>query len=805
MIAPYEHWVMPMTSRQLAVLTVACVGAALLLPTAGVAQRQPAVAAVQIQPAEFQVQVGMTSQAFVQAYDRAGNALIEVTNFSWRSNKTNIATVDSTGNVTGRSPGIALITARYGTGRTAIVSEAATVEVVGTGVAPQPQAQASGSAAQLAAARACRLGGGAAVTHQPVGTGPADGLFVNPQRVRLIKGESAQLQYHTVRGLAGEPAEPACILFSVDGTRVAQVDSFGLVSSVSDTGHTVLTVTVPGARWAPKQIAVEVSGDSVQFSQRGVSLVPGVVDTLDLVVAKDRRRLDPAYTSFQFQSSDTTKVRVSTVAPIITGVAPGTATVTATSGFFPNIVTTVTVHPPILRVVGTPPDSLITLAMQSTGTIGVRFYGADTATPVEGVPVRWTHPDSTIARFDTATMTLRGLKMGDTRLRVAARASQADSIFRSWHVRVVAGGLQIATPRIALSVGEQMPLAVQLLDDSRRPIGPASGLTWRSSGDSAARVADGRVMAVGFGHAELQARSPWDSTVTVDVYVVGDLLLAANRGGRWDLYMADRSDLSRARPLTQDTALESQPAWSPDWRRVAYTVTRHSRSALSDLFVANADGSGAVRLTDDSAVVRAPSFVPPSGEQVVFESSRGPDGWPQLYVITRTGTGRRQLTRDAPSSHPDVSPDGRKVLFVSFRAQNYDVYEMNIDGTGGQRLTTDPRPEDSPAYAGDGKSFYFLRQEGGKPATKRVYRQDLLPGAPAVPVTPVGVFVQAFSVSGDGHTLALTVLDPTADGGGTPRVELFDVATQVRRPLAIPGLSALAWPAFRPLLAATPR
>jgi Tol biopolymer transport system component len=315
-------------------------------------------------------------------------------------------------------------------------------------------------------------------------------------------------------------------------------------------------------------------------------------------------------------------------------------------------------------------------------------------------------------------------------------------------------------------------------------------------------MSDGSAVATGMGHALLEARTRWDSTVTADVYVVGDLLLAASKGGRWDVYMADRSDLSRARPLTQDSALESQPVWSPDWRRVAYTVTRHSRSALSDLFVANADGSGPTRLTDDSAMVRTPSFVPPAGEQIVFESSRGAEGWPQLYVIGRNGSGRRQLTRNASSSHPDVSPDGKRVLFVSFRAQNYDVYEMNLDGTGERRLTTDPRPDDSPLYAADGKSFYFLRLEGGRPATKRVYRQDLVPGALSVAVTPAGVFVQTFSVSADGRTLALTVLDPTADGAGSARVELFDVANQGRRPVAIPGLTVLAWPAFRPVVAA---
>jgi len=790
-----------MNTKRLTLLAVASVASALaLFPAAAAAQRQAAVTAVQIQPSELQVQVGQTTQAFVQAYDRAGNALISVTSFTWRSNKPGIATVDSNGIVTGHAPGVALITARYGSGRTAHTSDPATVEVMASGVVPQPQAQPSAAAApQAGAARGHALGVGcSAMSRQPPGTGPADGLFVSPQRVKLIKGESAQLEYHTVRGLTGETAEPACVVFTVDAGRVAQVDSFGLVSSVGDTGHAVLTVNVPGARWAPKQITVEVSGDSVQFSERALSLAPGVVDTLELMVTKDHRRLDPAHTSFQFQSSDSSKVQVSPVAPVITAIAPGIATISATSGFFPNIVTTVTVHPPIQRLIGTPPDTLITLAMQSATTLGVRFYAADT-TQVEEIPVHWTLPDSNVARLDTTTLTLRGLKMGDTRIRVAARASRADSIFRSWHVRVVAGGLQIAVPRFALPVGEQRPLNVQLLDDHRRPLGPATSLTWRTSADSIARVTDGRAVGVAMGHAQLQARSTWDSVVTADAFVVGDMVLPALRAGRWDLLMVQRGDPPKVRWLTQDSTLKADVAWSPNWTQIAYAAAP-PRTEQFDVIVANADGSDARRLIHDSLPARSPAWIGPAGEQIVFVEGR--TAKTQLFVVNRDGTGRRQLTSgDAPSTQPDVSPDGRKVLYVSLRDHNYNIYQRNLDGTGVEDHLTTGRVEDSPVYAPDGKSFYFLRVEGGNPPSKRVYTQDLTTGI-ATPITPAGVYVMSYAVSEDGRILALTVLPP--DPQGVSHLELYDRVAATRTPLTLPGVDRLAAPAFRPAAPAAP-
>ena len=292
-----------MNTRRLAFVAGVLTAAAELRPATGVAQR-PTVADIQVQPGDAQVQVRRTTQFFATAYDRGNNALTSVTSFTWRSSNPRVATIDENGVATGVAPGITQVTARYGSGRTAKTSQPATLEVMADGGAPQPQAQPSGAApagaGRSGAGRASGPGCAALARQQP-GTGAPDGLMVTPQRVVLIKGESSQLQYRTARGAMGDAAEPACIVFSVDAGRVAAIDTLGLVTSVGDTGRAMVTVAVPGARFAPKQVSVEVRADSVQFSQRTFSLAIGTVDTLELVVpAQDRRRLDPSRTSFQF-------------------------------------------------------------------------------------------------------------------------------------------------------------------------------------------------------------------------------------------------------------------------------------------------------------------------------------------------------------------------------------------------------------------------------------------------------------------------------------------------------------------------
>ncbi len=790
-----------MDSPRLLLRMGALLGAGLcLFPAAAAAQRR--AADVQVSPPDAQVQVGRQAPFVATAYDNANNPIAPAT-FTWSSSNPRAATIDQNGIATGVGPGVTIITARTGTGRY-VKSGQATLQVIGEGSQPQPQAAgqppAGRGAVPVPAGRGLMGPGCAAADREPPGSGPPVGLMVEPLRLSLVKGESKTLVYRPVQA-NGDPADHLCVQFAIQGggEEVAVVDSFGVVMA-SDTGRAVVQVTVPGKPFPPMHVAVEVKGDSVRWRTHEISMVPGAVDTLQLVVPAQDNRPVNSVGIFQFVSSDTSKLRVAPLTPIVTALAPGTARVIAQSSIYPDIPITINVHRRVARVVGTPLDTLITLAIGAQAAMTARPLAADSS-PVVEVPVTWSVSDTTVARYDTAAKVLRGFKMGE--IMVRASAPVAGDTFRvlSWRVKVIAGGLAFSRlgPKVALGVGERISGEVKLLDDRRQPIETATRLTWTSTADTVARVVDGQLTAVGMGRARVTARAVWDSTVSTDVTVVGDLLVYALRNGRWDVYMLEErapdGQPPKIRQLTQDTTIKTSPAWSPTLTQIAY-VASPGLNGNSDLYLLDLENGSQRRLTHDSAVVRSPSFVGPAGDQIAFESSK--DGKSQIYVMRTDGTQRRQLTRgDATNTQPEVSPDGRKVIYGSMRERNYDIFEMNLDGTGERRLTNSPRPEDSPQYAADGRSFYYLRDEGGNPLTKRVYRQDLATGV-ATPVTPVGLFVQAFSVSADGTTLALLTLAADANGVQTARVVLFNVATGTQTPLLLPGADRVAGPAFRP-------
>jgi hypothetical protein len=787
-----------------------------LHPDAASAQRGPRVRTVDISPADAQIEVNQQQVFLANAYDAANNP-IATASFTFTSNNPRIATVDNNGIAVGVSPGTVIITARTGSGATA-KSATATLTVTGTG-AVVPQAVAPGEAPAAAAPAAAvprpaaaRPGasGYAAFDHQPAGAGLAIGLRVRPYTATLVRGENLALQYEALNA-NGELADRVPLVFDVDsaGRRIAQVDSVGVVKALGDTGTATVRIVVPNnANIQPRTVTVVVKGDSVRFLTTEMWVLVGSVDTLRLVVpSQDRRSFNAPPGHFQFESSDESKVHVNAILPIITAAAPGTVHITGNGSAYYHPVVTVHVLRPVSAFAATPSDAALTLAMSSSTLITVRALAADSSVVAE-TPLQWTLPDTAVARFDTVTKSLRAIRMGETRLAVSAHVSRDSVITRAWRIRVVAGGLQASRTRLGLGAGERTAVSVQLLDDRRQPMGPATELRWTSSADSIARFADGQVEGMRPGRAHLTARTPWDSSVTVDVFVVGQLLAPMQHAGRWDLYTFGPDSVPRFAPVTADVSVELDPAWSPDLTRIAYVAAPTDRPTSLDLFVANSDGSESRRLTSDSATVGSPAFVRPAGEQLVFQSNKG--GTAHVYIINRDGTGRRALTSGPnPNSAPDVSLDGRKVLFVSLRqlpgsSRNYDIWEMNIDGTGERRLTTSPRAEDSPHYAPDGRSFYYLRDEGGSPPTKRIYSQALTDstGATAEPVTPVGMFVRAFSVNADGNLIVLTKLESVRGMGDVPRAVLFDPATGSAVVIEVAAGEQLAEPVFRP---ATPQ
>jgi Tol biopolymer transport system component len=183
----------------------------------------------------------------------------------------------------------------------------------------------------------------------------------------------------------------------------------------------------------------------------------------------------------------------------------------------------------------------------------------------------------------------------------------------------------------------------------------------------------------------------------------------------YEIYImnADGNDQTR---LTDNSASDGDPSWSPDGTKIAFDSTI-DEDGNRDIYIMNADdGSGQTRLTDDPAFDTDPSWSP-DGTKIAFSSNREDDN-SEIYIMNSDGSGQTRLTdNSADDFSPSWSPDSEKIAFVSDRDNgNFDIYIMNADdGSGQTRLTDDPAFDGFPSWSPDSEKIAFTsnRDSGG--------------------------------------------------------------------------------------------
>jgi TolB protein len=163
------------------------------------------------------------------------------------------------------------------------------------------------------------------------------------------------------------------------------------------------------------------------------------------------------------------------------------------------------------------------------------------------------------------------------------------------------------------------------------------------------------------------------------------LIFTSTRDGDIDLYTmsSDGSDVKR---ITDRLGYDGGGVFSPDGKQIAWRAAyphtaadtaeykkllaqRLVKPAALELWVANADGSGAHEITHLGGANWAPSFFR-DGRRLIFASNyEDPHGGNfDLYTVGTDGTGLAKVTTSPEfDGFPIFSPDGRKLLWVSSR------------------------------------------------------------------------------------------------------------------------------------------
>ena len=159
------------------------------------------------------------------------------------------------------------------------------------------------------------------------------------------------------------------------------------------------------------------------------------------------------------------------------------------------------------------------------------------------------------------------------------------------------------------------------------------------------------------------------------------------------------------------------PSWSKDGRWLAFAVGPPfaSRAADVDIWKIRNDGSDALNLTPDSDTNEAFPDFSPDGRRIVFRSMR--DGNAEIYLMNADGSDARRLTRhEATDTMPAFSSAGDRVAFTSFRDGNFELYTIAFDEDGRpgrpERLTSSAGHDMHPRFSPDDEWVLFTSQRG---------------------------------------------------------------------------------------------
>ncbi len=186
--------------------------------------------------------------------------------------------------------------------------------------------------------------------------------------------------------------------------------------------------------------------------------------------------------------------------------------------------------------------------------------------------------------------------------------------------------------------------------------------------------------------------------------------------GNTEIYLI-KPDGNGLKNLTNNSARDVEPAWSPDGRQIVFASNRDGLSDVFQLYLMNSDGSDQRRLNSINASSTAPAWMP-DGRRILFSNDKedGRTGNFEIFSLDLEGDQliKRLTFRRGFDMSPSVSPDGKRIAFVSEADGNPEIYLMNSDGTGVLRITRDTAIDTSPHWSPDGKSLLFSSNRNGK-------------------------------------------------------------------------------------------
>ena len=152
--------------------------------------------------------------------------------------------------------------------------------------------------------------------------------------------------------------------------------------------------------------------------------------------------------------------------------------------------------------------------------------------------------------------------------------------------------------------------------------------------------------------------------------------LTLSKDGNPEIYVINASDGAIIKRLTDNKAIDTSPAWSPDGGTIAFVSDRNGGPQI---FIVSAAGGAASQVSKNGNYNTTPTWSPKAGKKIIAYTTRDGGSYDIVTLDLDSKAMVRVTQSEGQNEEPAFSPNGRALAFA--RA-GQGVFIANADGTG---------------------------------------------------------------------------------------------------------------------------